>query len=78
MLTHAVLCNLKTKSETYKVSGRDGRCVTVSPGGSITFRYDYRFHGRRETLALARCSPSGSLAMAREMLLDVRNAVLMR
>ncbi len=24
--------------------------VTVSPGGTVTFRYDYRLNGRRETL----------------------------
>jgi len=51
--------------------------VTVSPGGTITFRYDYRLHGRRETLTLGRYGPGGiSLAMARELLLDARKAVL--
>jgi len=51
--------------------------VTVSPGGTVTFRYDYRLNGRRETLALGRYGPGGiSLAMARELLLDARKAVL--
>jgi len=51
--------------------------VTVSPSGTITFRYDYRLHGRRETLTLGRYGPSGiSLAIARELLLDARKAVL--
>lgn len=49
--------------------------VTVSPSGTITFRHDYRFNGRRETLTLGRYGPDGiSLAMARELLLDARKS----
>ncbi len=77
MLTDAALRNFKPKSKIYKASDRDGMYVTVSPGGTITFRYDYRLHGRRETLTLGRYGPGGiSLAMARELLLDARKAVL--
>ncbi len=76
MLTDAALRNLKPKSKIYKASDRDGMYVTVSPGGTVTFRYDYRLNGRRETLTLGRYGPGGiSLAMARE-LLDARKAVL--
>ena len=57
MLTDAALRNLKPKSKIYKASDRDGMYVTVSPGGTITFRYDYRLHGRRETLTLGRHGP---------------------
>jgi hypothetical protein len=47
--------------------------VTVSPSGTVTFRYDYRFNGRRETLAIGRYGPGGiSPAMARELLLEAR------
>lgn len=28
--------------------------VTVSPSGTVTFGYDYRLNGRRETLILGR------------------------
>jgi len=50
--------------------------VTVSKVGTITFRYDYRLNGRRETLTLGRYGPGGiSLALARERLLDARKAV---
>lgn len=50
----------------YKASDRDGMYVTVSPGGTVTFRYDYYLNGRRETLTLKRYGPGGiSLAMAR-------------
>lgn len=77
MLTDAVLRNLKPKSKIYKASDRDGMYVTVSPSGTVTFRYDYRLNGRRETLTLGRYGPGGiSLAMARELLIDARKAVL--
>src|SRR5690554_1710696 len=50
--------------------------VTVSKVGTITFRYDYRLNGRRETLTLGRYGPGGiSLALAPERLLDARKAV---
>lgn len=77
MLTDAALRNLKPKSKIYKASDRDGMYVTVSTSGTVTFRYDYRLNGRRETLTLGRYGPGGiSLAMARELLLDARKAVL--
>lgn len=40
MLTDTALRNLKSKSLTYKASDRDGMYVTVSPVGTVTFRYD--------------------------------------
>ncbi len=43
MLTDTALRNLTPNSKIYKASDRDGRYVTVSPSGTITFRYDYRF-----------------------------------
>jgi len=76
MLTDTALRNLKPKSKIYKVFDRDGMCVAVSTAGTITFRYDYRLNGRRETLTLGRYGPAGmSLAMARERLLDAKRSV---
>jgi len=76
MLTDTALRKLKPKAAPYKVSDRDGMYVTVSKTGTITFRYDYRLNGRRETLTLGRYGPGGiSLALARERLLDARKAV---
>lgn len=75
MLTDTALRNLKPDSKFYKASDRDGMYVTVSPNGTVTFRYGCRFNGRRETLTLGRHGPDGiSLAMAREPLLDARRA----
>lgn len=40
--------------------------LTVSPGGTVTFRYDYYLNGCRETLTVKHYGPGGiSLAMAR-------------
>jgi integrase len=76
MLTDTALRNFKPKSLIYKASDRDGMYVTVSPTGTVTFRYDYRLSGRRETLTIGRYGPAGiSLAMAREKLLDAKKAV---
>ncbi len=54
MLTDTALRNIKPKYKIYKVFDRDGMYVAVSTSGNITFRYDYRFNGRRETLTLGR------------------------
>jgi hypothetical protein len=34
--------------------------AAVGPTGQITFRYDYRINGRRETLTLGRYGPMAS------------------
>jgi integrase len=76
VLTDTALKNLKPKEKAYKVADRDGMYVHVTTSGSITFRYDYRLHGRRETLTIGKYGPSGlSLARAREKCLDARRAV---
>ncbi|WP_269633978.1 tyrosine-type recombinase/integrase [Pelomonas sp. BJYL3] len=76
MLTDTALKNLKPRERLYKVSDRDGMYATVSPGGTVTFRYDYRLNGRRETLTLGRYGADGiSLAKARERVLEARRAV---
>ena len=71
MLSDTKLRSLKPAEKPYKVADRDGMYVTVLKSGSISFRYDHRLNGRRETLTIGRHGPSGiSLAMAREKLID--------
>ena len=71
MLTDIALKKLKPREKPYKVTDRDGMYVTVSPAGTITFRFDYRISNRRETLTLGRYGPAGlSLSAA------ARNALL--
>jgi len=48
----------------------------VSTSGQISFRYDYRLHGRRETLTIGRYGDDGvSLAEARERCMAARKLV---
>jgi integrase len=76
VLTDAALKNLKPKPKAYKVTDRDGMYVYVTPGGTITFRLDYRLNGRRETIQIGRYGRDGiSLLLARERCLDARRAV---
>ncbi len=76
MLTDVAIKSLKSRDKPYKVSDRDGLYVHVSSSGAVTFRLDYRLHGRRETLTLGKYGPSGlSLARAREAPIDAKRAV---
>lgn len=77
MLTDTALKNLKPKAKTYKVADRDGMYAQVRPSGLIVFKYDYRLHGRRETLTIGKYSRDGlSLAEAREACVAARRLVL--
>ena len=76
MLTDIALKRLKPREKIYKVADRDGMYIAVAPSGQITFRYDYRINGRRETLTIARYGADGaSLAEARELCLAARKVV---
>src|SRR3546814_5521611 len=59
MLTDVALKNLKPREKAYKDTDRDGLYVQVSTSGTLTFRLDYRLHGRRETLTLGKYGHSG-------------------
>jgi len=76
MLTEFALRSPKPRTAPYKIADRDGMYVAVSPAGTISFRYDYRINGRRETLTIDRYGRDGIwLALVREKLLDARRAV---
>src|SRR5260370_25928203 len=76
MLTDVALNQLKAQQQLYKVADRDGMYVAVAPSGQITFRYDYRLAGRRETLTIGRYGPGGvSFSKAREQCVKARQAV---
>lgn len=73
MLTDTKLKSLKPKDRLYKVADRDGLYVAVNAGGTLSFRYDYRFNGRRETIYFGSYGPDGvSLAEARQMLIEAK------
>lgn len=76
MLTDTKLKNLKPQDKLYKVSDRDGLYVAVLTSGSVSFRYDYRINGRRETLVIGQYGRDGiSLAEAREELITAKKLV---
>ncbi len=77
MLSDATLRNIKPEAANYKLADRDGMYVTVTPKGTITFRFDYRINGRRETLTIGRYGARRgmSLQMARELCVEARRAI---
>lgn len=76
MLTDTKLRALKPRDKLYKIVDRDGLYVAVSVKGTISFRYDYRLNGRRETLTIGKYGADGiGLAEAREKLLDAKKLV---
>ena len=71
MLTDAKIKALAPKEKLYRVADRDGLYVAVSPAGSKSFRYNYRYNGRQET-AFFGLYPVVTLAMAREKLIEAK------
>jgi integrase len=76
VLTDVSLKNLKSKGKVYKVTDRDGMYASVSATGQVSFRYDYRLNGRRESVTLGKYGPDGlTLAQARTKCMEARKAV---
>lgn len=73
VLTDTKLKSMKPQDRLYKVSDRDGLYVAVTKNGTISFRYDYRFNGRRETVTFGKYGADGiTLAQARELLNEAK------
>lgn len=73
MLTDAAIKALRPRDKMYNVTDRDGMYLLVSPTGTLTFRFDYRLNGRRETVIIGRYGKTGvSLARAREKLIEAK------
>lgn len=76
MLTDIALKKMKPKEKIYKIADRDGMYALVATSGLITFRYDYRFNGRRETLTIGKYAPDAggvSLSEARAKCAEARD-----
>ncbi len=67
MLTDKQLRTLKAADKVYKVADQQGLYVTVLRTGNISFRYDYRLHGRRETLVIGQYDPGLAAKNPREV-----------
>jgi integrase len=66
--------NAKPKEKPYKLSDARGLYLLVSPAGGKYWRFDYRYAGKRKTLALG-IYPDVSLAEAHSRLAEARNAL---
>lgn len=71
MLTDTKIRNLKPTGKLYKLPDRDGLYVAVTPSGAVSFRYNYRLHGRQETIIFGKYGIL-SLAEAREKLMEAK------
>ena len=58
MLTDMKLKALKAAEKLYKIADQQGLYVAVTPTGVVSFRFDYRVSGRRETLVIGKYDPS--------------------
>lgn len=58
MLTDMQLKALKPTGRVYKVADQQGLYVAVTRTGVASFRFDYRIHGRRETLVVGQYDPT--------------------
>ncbi len=67
MLTDKQLRMLKAAEKVYKVADQQGLYVTVLRTGNISFRYDYRLSGRRETLVIGQYDPSVAAKNPRDL-----------
>jgi len=61
----------KSKEKDYKLADGDGMYLLVTVSGGKLWRYDYRFNGKRKTMALGQY-PAVSLADARSRREDAR------
>jgi integrase len=52
MLTDTAIRKARKQSRRYKLADGFGLYLAVMPSGKKVFRYEYRYHGRRETLTL--------------------------
>lgn len=75
-LTLARLRTLRPRSRRYEVADRNGLFVEVLPSGRMTWRYRYRFAGKREKLTLG-AYPALGLKEARGLHLAAWRSVLL-
>lgn len=66
MLTDMRLRALKPTGAIYKVADQQGLYVAVTRTGVVSFRFDYRINGRRETLVLGQYEPGLGAKKSRE------------
>jgi hypothetical protein len=73
-LTDLVVKNLKTPDKPGKFTDSDGLYLYASPKGLKSWRFDYRFQGRRLTLTIG-AYPLISFKEARDKLFHAKKAL---
>lgn len=73
-LTDTAIRNTKQKDKAYKLADEKGLYLFVQKTGGKLWRFDYRFDGKRKTLALGKY-PDVSLADARDRRDDARKKI---
>ncbi len=68
-LTDTQIKQTKPKERSCKVADSGGLYLFISTTGTKSWRYDYRFHGRRETFTIGKF-PAVSLKDARDLHAD--------
>ncbi len=66
MLTDVQLRALRPTGKIYKVSDQQGLYAAVTSTGTVSFRFDYRIHGRRETLVIGKYDATRGAKVPRE------------
>ena len=74
MLSDTKARQAQPRERPYKLADHGALYLLVSPTGAKSWRYDYRLHGRRETLTLG-TYPEAKLAEARERHMEARKRV---
>lgn len=75
MLSDARVKQAKAKASAYKLGDGRGLYLLVTPSGARSWRYDYRFNGRRRTLTFG-LYPALSLATARDRHYEARRLLV--
>jgi len=73
-LTETKVKSAKSKDQAYKLADEKGMYVFVTPSGGKLWRLDYRFEGKRKTLALGGY-PDVSLGQARDKRDEARKSL---
>lgn len=73
-LTDTTTKQAKPAAKPYKLSDEKGMFLLINPSGSKLWRFDYRFEGKRKTLALG-SYPDISLKQARIYRDDARQLI---
>jgi len=74
MLTDVTVRNAKPKDKAYKITDEKGLYLLIPVTGGKLWRFDYRYFGKRKTLALGGY-PDVSLIKAREFRDDARKSL---